>query len=592
VSPQAYTMRLLALDDYELENGHLALRVFSGTDIPSYAILSHRWTDDEVLFKDIENDTSIERAGYPKLRGAIGQAREDGFAYLWDDTCCIDKSSSAELSEAINSMWVWYRDAAVCYTYFCDVSTTAEDHDFEAQVRSSGWFTRGWTLQELIAPKGVNFYNETLAFIGTRQTLHQTISETTGIDADYLNHARPLSVASIAKRMSWAAHRQTTRLEDIAYCLMGLFSVNMAMLYGEGSRAFQRLQEEILRISDDESIFAWVNKDAKSDELHGLLADSPLHFQDSRDIGPRRSPHPGRKAWQTTNMGLNIQRSLISGQMPLLCNYRGRAGYLSVATTPAGHQYARCHLAELQGCMHLTPDGNLFFPQVILHSDRYHPLHETIIRYSFSVSTRTTQNGMYVHDMHSTGMHPMHNNPHSDMTKWNPSKVFRLPKFGTFIDLNLNFWRPVDQTWVFIFLGVVDSKELGLVAGVGSSRFAVMRNTGSVPSQNNEAFLNSSNSRFAKSAVPLGSVVDVGNLHRVSIRQLSTGSNDSSDTNNQVKRLEVDIMALHRANPAPNQTVPVLNQDILVQSEVHSKHSCCRVQRTLAALQKERRRSD
>jgi hypothetical protein len=181
VFTQVHTTRLLALNDCDLGSGHLALRVFSGTDIPSYAILSHRWTDDEVLFKNIENDTSVDRAGYPKLRGAIRQAREDGFAYLWDDTCCIDKSSSAELSEAINSMWVWYRDAAICYAYLCDVSSTSEDADFEPQVGSSGWFTRGWTLQELIAPKSVIFYNKTWSFIGTSQTLHQIISETTGI---------------------------------------------------------------------------------------------------------------------------------------------------------------------------------------------------------------------------------------------------------------------------------------------------------------------------------------------------------------------------------------------------------------------------
>ena len=145
-------MRLLALDECNLVTGHLSLRTFNGTDTPAYAILSHRWTDDEVLFKDIEDETSSDRAGYFKLRGTISQARADGHAYLWDDTCCIDKSSSAELSEAINSMWVWYREAAICYAYLCDVSSSAEDPDFEAQVRLSGWFTRGWTLQELNDP--------------------------------------------------------------------------------------------------------------------------------------------------------------------------------------------------------------------------------------------------------------------------------------------------------------------------------------------------------------------------------------------------------------------------------------------------------
>lgn len=340
-------MRLLALDDCDLVTGHLLLRTFNGTDIPAYAILSHRWTDDEVVFKDIEDETSRDRAGYFKLQGAILQARADGYAYLWDDTCCIDKSSSAELSEAINSMWVWYREAAICYAYLCDVSSCAEDPDFEAQVRSSDWFTRGWTLQELIAPKHVDFYNESWTSIGTRKELQQTISDITGIDADYLNHERPLSAASIAKRMSWAAHRKTTRLEDIAYCLMGLFAVNMPMLYGEGLRAFQRLQEEILRSSDDESIFAWVDKDAKDDDLHGLLADDPHKFEDSGGIGPLQNQHAERKPLQSTNLGLSIQRDLVHDRMPLLCGYRGRAGYLSVVTTRVGRQYARRQLAKL-----------------------------------------------------------------------------------------------------------------------------------------------------------------------------------------------------------------------------------------------------
>jgi hypothetical protein len=231
-------MRLLDLEDCDLETGHLALRTFGGTDIPRYAILSHRWTDDEVLFKDVQDGTSADRKGYFKLKGAVTQARTDGFAYLWDDTCCIDKSSSAELSEAINSMWLWYRDAPICYAYLEDVLLNVEDPHFDAHFELSAWFTRGWTLQELIAPKHVNFYNKSWTLIGTRQTLRRSISEITGIDGDYLNHDRPLSAASVAKRMSWAAHRKTTRLEDIAYCLMGLFFVNMPMLYGEARAHF------------------------------------------------------------------------------------------------------------------------------------------------------------------------------------------------------------------------------------------------------------------------------------------------------------------------------------------------------------------
>lgn len=551
-------MRLLALDDCNLENGHLSLRTFSGTDIPPYAILSHRWTDDEVLFNDIENNTSVDRAGYFKLRGAISQARADGFAYLWDDTCCIDKSSSAELSEAINSMWVWYRDAAMCYAYLCDVVATAEDAQFEAQVRSSGWFTRGWTLQELIAPKQVKFYNETWSFIGTRQTLHQITSDITGIDADYLNHARPLSSASIAMRMSWAAHRKTTRLEDSAYCLMGLFSVNMAMLYGEGSRAFQRLQEEILRISDDESIFAWVDKEAKASDLHGLLADSPLNFQDSGSIGPLPDRHSKRNPLQTTNLGLHIQRSLISGQMPLLCGYRGRAGYLSVSAAPVGGgQHARCRLSELQDCMGVNQSGNLLFPQVTPHSDRFHPAHETVIRYSVSVGPRTTQDGTYIQDGEKIGAHPMSEYPDPDLAQPGPPKVYEVPKFGTYMDLVLQFKRPADQTWLFVIVGIVDAKSLGFVAGVAYPAFVDRhRDFSYAPPYNISA---ASNSRFAKSSLPIGSSFNVENLHRVAVRELLADSDGSPDTSHRIKRLEIEIAALE-------------------QVEVPYARSCCRVQ--------------
>jgi hypothetical protein len=513
-------MRLLALDNCDLVTGHLSLRTFYGTDIPAYAILSHRWTDDEVLFKDIEDKTSSDRKGYFKLQGAISQARADGYAYLWDDTCCIDKSSSAELSEAINSMWVWYREAAICYAYLCDVSSCTEDPDFEAQVRASGWFTRGWTLQELIAPKHVDFYNGIWTSIGTRQTLQRTISDITGIDADYLNHARPLSAASIAKRMSWAAHRKTTRLEDIAYCLMGLFAVNMPMLYGEGSRAFQRLQEEILRNSDDESIFAWVDKDAKKEDLHGLLADDPQKFEDSGSIGPYR--HAERKPLQSTNLGLSIQRDLIDGRMPLLCGYRGRAGYLSIVTAPVGKQHARCQLSELPACAYLEQTGNLSFPQVIPHSDRFHPMHETIIRYSISVSHRTTQNNMYVEKGQQPNLHPMSD---FDREPEGASNVYQVPKFGTYMDFLIKFRRTIDETWAFVIIGVVNAKELAFTAG----------------GRNPEVV---SHSAFKYSARPIGSSYDVESLHRVSVRQLPFEPTSGPGVGDQIRRLEIEITAL------------------------------------------------
>jgi hypothetical protein len=165
--------------------------------------------------------------------------------------CCIDKGSSAELSEAINSMFRWYERAVVCYVYLSDIhSTEASD------INTAKWFRRGWTLQELLAPATVRFYTASWNFIGTKLDLISTITSVTGIDADTLRGA-DLDHISIAKKMSWAATRETTRVEDGAYCLLGIFDVNMPLLYGEAERAFQRLQEEILKVSNDQSLFAW-----------------------------------------------------------------------------------------------------------------------------------------------------------------------------------------------------------------------------------------------------------------------------------------------------------------------------------------------
>ena len=113
-------------------------------------------------------------------------------------------------------------------------------------------------------------------------------------------------------------------------------------------------------------------------------------------MGPLLDEHTERKPLQSTNLGLNIQRRLVNGQMPLLCGYRGQAGYLSVATVPVGGQLARCRLSELQVCVPLEQTGNLSFPQVIPHMDRYNPVHETIISYTISVSSQTTQNEAYI----------------------------------------------------------------------------------------------------------------------------------------------------------------------------------------------------
>ncbi|KAF2673214.1 HET-domain-containing protein [Microthyrium microscopicum] len=261
----------------------MKLESFQGADVPKYAILSHTWSDHELDFQDMAVGWNLVKIkpGAKKIEYTCDQAKVDKLQYAWVDTCCINKSSSAELSEAINSMFRWYKDATKCYAFLVDVIK----ENFDEQFPLSRWFTRGWTLQELIAPAGVIFHDVNWTVLGSKQELLKQISEITGIDEDCLEGAE-LEEISIAKKMSWAAGRTTTRTEDVAYCLLGLFGVNMPLLYGEDTKAFARLQEEIMKVSNDQSLFAWKMADTSASPdtaLSGLLANSPADFINCRN---------------------------------------------------------------------------------------------------------------------------------------------------------------------------------------------------------------------------------------------------------------------------------------------------------------------
>ncbi|KAK1752813.1 heterokaryon incompatibility protein-domain-containing protein, partial [Echria macrotheca] len=234
----------------------IALEVFDN-DPPPYAILSHRWEDEEVSFQDIEDGRAKEKRGYHKIQMACGIAATAGIEHIWVDTCCINKGDSAELSEAINSMYLWYEESTICYVYMSDLPSTWPIPTYSRNdFQKSRWFERGWTLQELLAPSAVVFLNNDWEEVGTKLNLWEYITARTGIPGIIL-HGQDVQSASIAQRMSWAADRRTTRIEDRAYSLMGLFGVNMPLLYGERQNAFLRLQEEIIKTSNDHSIFAW-----------------------------------------------------------------------------------------------------------------------------------------------------------------------------------------------------------------------------------------------------------------------------------------------------------------------------------------------
>lgn len=217
--------------------------------IPLYAILSHTWGDEEVLFRDLEDGTAKQKVGYDKIQFCGDQAQRDGLKYFWVDTCCINKSDAAELQQALNSMFQWYRDAAKCYVYLTEVSTRKRDADgnskWDLDFRDCRWFTRGWTLQELIAPAIVEFFSKEGERLGDKKSLEKEIHDITGIPRKALQGSH-LSDFGVAERMKWIENRNTKYEEDKAYSLFGIFDVHIPILYGEGKeKAFDRLQEKI-----------------------------------------------------------------------------------------------------------------------------------------------------------------------------------------------------------------------------------------------------------------------------------------------------------------------------------------------------------
>ncbi|KAK3323279.1 heterokaryon incompatibility protein-domain-containing protein, partial [Cercophora scortea] len=285
---------------------------------PQYAILSHTWEDGEVSFDDMKDlGVAMNKAGWKKIAETCRMAEDRGLDYAWVDTCCIDKTSSAELTEAINSMFKWYSRSTVCYVYLSDlyvplagVPGSRENNEaLHNDLNYCRWFTRGWTLQELIAPRSVYFYDATWVPIGTKTSLLENIAQITTIDRDILSHASELASVPVGRRMSWAAYRQTTRPEDLAYCLLGIFNVNMPMIYGEGEKAFIRLQEAIAQDNDDFSLFAWsdTNLTPSYQPYQGILAQAPAQFASCHDLWTINDPlgHESR-SFAITNRGVEF----------------------------------------------------------------------------------------------------------------------------------------------------------------------------------------------------------------------------------------------------------------------------------------------
>ncbi|KAL9585448.1 MAG: hypothetical protein Q9212_001521 [Teloschistes hypoglaucus] len=292
-----------------LHTSTLEFREFFDHHIPKYAILSHRWTDHEVSFEQF-TQYRVQDWGpvYAKIKDCCAFTQARGLQWVWIDTCCIDKRSSAELNEAINSMYRWYSRAKVCWAYLAEISSTLDtlgDEDggsaIHAEFCASDWFTRGWTLQELLAPDNLEFLDRSWNSLGSKKKLQHSLSQATQIPVRDL--FGDIIQQSIAKKMSWLSRRKTTRVEDMAYCMLRLCGVNMPLLYGEGERAFLRLQHEIIKVSDDESIFAWFSRHRDDRWQAGILAVSPKAFAKSGQI-EAHLPMKGKRPFSMTNKGL------------------------------------------------------------------------------------------------------------------------------------------------------------------------------------------------------------------------------------------------------------------------------------------------
>lgn len=376
--------------------------------IPPYAILSHRWIGQEIVFQDFESVPKAQLRSLPpanpvpktavgavsqdstasvyKIAGACAKARGAGIRHLWIDTVCINKFDSRELSSAINSMFKWYSNAAICYVYLYDVTwdtaANTPDSDRDQQFRQSKWFTRGWTLQELLAPRQLEFFDRDWRYIGSKHDLVDSIVDATGISRDHL--LGDFRTASTAQKMSWLSRRTTSIVEDRAYCMLGLFDVFLEPRYGQGTEEFMRLQREIFeRFSStgvvDESLFAWTSDLI---ETSGLLAPAPSCFRNSGHIVFERNLARTRKPRASDKPGMIIDAAYnVDFHVPRRTRYEtagiAAAHFLTLGTGSFGYMAAHSiyrrnkpsHLVNLN-CWKRGPEQELQIVRIKVVQDK------------------------------------------------------------------------------------------------------------------------------------------------------------------------------------------------------------------------------
>jgi len=365
--------------------------------IPPYAILSHTWKEgQEVTFKDLMDGTGKSKTGYHKIQFCGQQAKRDGLQYFWVDTCCIDKSNQVELHEAINSMFRWYQNAAKCYVYLSDVSTAKRKASYhfseltwEPAFRESKWFTRGWTLQELLAPGSVEFFSREGKRLGDKRSLERQIHGITGIAVPALRGI-PLYEFDIEERLLWAKHRKTTRKEDNAYSLLGIFDIHMSLIYGEGEEnAFKRLRKKINKplngllrqdtsvqmVREDQECIQHLRlTDPRDDKKRieetkgGLLEDSYHWILENSDFQQWRNDQQSRLLWVKGDPGKG-KTMLLCGIVNELEKSIAKTDLLSYFFCQATDSRINNATAVLRGLVYLLVDRQ---PSLISHIRKKH----------------------------------------------------------------------------------------------------------------------------------------------------------------------------------------------------------------------------
>lgn len=349
--------------------------------VPSYAILSHTWgaDGDEVTFEDVAGCTGKAKPGYKKVRFCGEQAQHDGLRHFWVDTCCIDKTDKAELSRAIQSMFRWYRNAARCYVYLPDVSAPLLGPDLEAhaplwesQFRKSKWFTRGWTLQELLAPTSVEFFSREGRRLGDKGSLREQIHKVTNIPYAAIEGV-PLSQFTVNQRLQWKEHRETKHEEDGAYSLLGIFDVYLAPLYGERAvGAFRRLMDEIHKqercIQDIRSTDPRDDKKRIEITKGGLLKDSYYWVLDNASFQQWQNDPHSRLLWIKGDPGKG-KTMLLCGIIDELHKATARTACVSYFFCQATDSRINSATAVLRGLLYLLVSQQ---PALISHMRKKH----------------------------------------------------------------------------------------------------------------------------------------------------------------------------------------------------------------------------